>query len=86
LCKYHEKWRLNMGHVMFAQEGEKIKESIPYYELIIEKDKDTALLDVPSVALANLCVAFIMENQSKTASFMYYQSRYRNIVLCKGKF
>mmetsp|Transcript_9283 Transcript_9283/g.18820 ORF Transcript_9283/g.18820 Transcript_9283/m.18820 type:complete len:572 (-) Transcript_9283:2058-3773(-) len=68
LCKYHEKWRLNMGHVMFAQEGEKIKESIPYYELIIEKDKDTALLDVPSVALANLCVAFIMENQSKTAS------------------
>mmetsp|Transcript_644 Transcript_644/g.1316 ORF Transcript_644/g.1316 Transcript_644/m.1316 type:complete len:471 (-) Transcript_644:2029-3441(-) len=53
LCKYHEKWRLNMGHVMFAQEGEKIKESIPYYELIIEKDKDTALLDVPSVALAN---------------------------------
>ncbi|KAL7463985.1 hypothetical protein ACHAXS_004334 [Conticribra weissflogii] len=68
LCKYHEKWRLNMGHVMFAQEGEKIKESIPYYELIIEKEKDAALLDVPSVALANLCVAFIVENQSKTAS------------------
>ncbi len=68
LCKYHEKWRLNMGHVMFAQEGEKIKGSIPYYELIIEKEKDAALLDVPSVALANLCVAFIVENQSKTAS------------------
>ena len=67
ICREHDAWRLNMGHVLFAQQKDKFQASIRYYELIVENRTEHDLLKVPSAALANLCVAYIMANQNDAA-------------------
>ena len=58
----------NMAHTLFLQQGDKFEESIPYYEVLINSHTDTSnLLDLPAMALANLCVAHILTNQNEEA-------------------
>ena len=67
LCCNNDQWNLNMGHCLFAQQGSKFNESIRYYELYVDMHGDDSLLRVPPIVLANLCVAYIMNNQNEEA-------------------
>ena len=64
-CSEHEVWKLNVAHVFFMQEN-KFKEAIRYYDPIVKKKSD-AILDVPAIVLANLCVSYIMTSQNEEA-------------------
>ena len=66
-CHDRDAWRMNMGHIMFAQQGDKFEASIEHYELLLKHHAETDLLKVPAIALANLCVAYIMTNQNEAA-------------------
>lgn len=58
----------NMAHSLFLQQGDKFEESIPYYEMLINSHADASnLLELPAMALANLCVAYILTNQNEEA-------------------
>ena len=58
-------WVLNVAHVFFLQET-KFKEAIRYYEPTVKKHA-AAILQVPAIVLANLCVAYIMTSQNEEA-------------------
>lgn len=62
-CNDHETWRLNVAHVLFMQEN-KYREAIGFYESIVEKHMDN-LLGLSAVALANLCVSYIMTSKNE---------------------
>lgn len=64
-CSEHDAWKLNVAHVFFMQES-KFKEAIRYYDPIVKK-KSEAILDVPAIVLANLCVSYIMTSQNEEA-------------------
>ena len=64
-CSEHEVWVLNVAHVFFLQET-KFKEAIRYYEPTVKKHA-AAILNVPAIVLANLCVAYIMTSQNEEA-------------------
>jgi len=64
-CSEHEVWVLNVAHVFFLQET-KFKEAIRYYEPTVKKHA-AAILQVPAIVLANLCVAYIMTSQNEEA-------------------
>mmetsp|Transcript_29296 Transcript_29296/g.49909 ORF Transcript_29296/g.49909 Transcript_29296/m.49909 type:complete len:646 (-) Transcript_29296:999-2936(-) len=66
-CHEREAWRMNMGHIMFAQQGDKFEASIEHYEHLLKHHIKTDLLEMPAIALANLCVAYIMGNQNEEA-------------------
>ncbi len=57
---------MNMGHVMFAQ-GNKFDASVTYYERLLERHASADLLKMSAVALANLCVAYVLVEQNETA-------------------
>ncbi len=58
----------NMAHALFVQQGDKLEESIPLYERLINSHKDASnLLELPAMALANLVVAYILTNQNEEA-------------------
>eukprot|EP00986_Skeletonema_menzelii_P002032 scaffold556_cov144-Skeletonema_menzelii.AAC.1 len=58
----------NMAHSLFLQQGDKFEESIPYYEMLINSHTEASnLLELPAMALANLCVAYILTNQNEEA-------------------
>ncbi|ESL07041.1 hypothetical protein TRSC58_05276 [Trypanosoma rangeli SC58] len=57
-CSEHEIWKLNVAHVFFMQET-KFRESIRYYEPVVEASQEN-LLNCSAIVLANLCVAYIM--------------------------
>ena len=58
----------NMAHSLFLQQGDKFEESIPYYEMLINSHTDASnLLELSAMALANLCVAYILTNQNEEA-------------------
>lgn len=67
LCSNEDAWKTNMAHSLFAQQGEKLKESIKYYEPLVRKLGDASILNVSPIILANLCVAYIMNNQNEDA-------------------
>ena len=62
-CGNHDAWQLNMGHILFAQD--KFLECISVYQLLM-KSHEADLLKLPAVALANVCVAYVMTNQNET--------------------
>merc|ERR1719498_158862 len=64
-CSEHEVWKLNVAHVFFMQEN-RFREAIRYYEPFVRKHQE-AILDVPAIILANLCVSFIMISQNEDA-------------------
>jgi len=68
-CRERDAWRLNMGHVAFAQAAtdKTFDAAIEHYELLVRDKADADLLEVPAVALANLCVAYIMTNRNDEA-------------------
>jgi tetratricopeptide repeat protein 30 len=70
ICKEEDVWKINMAHSLFAQQGQKIKDSIEYYELIVQKIGEDSLLNVSPIVLANLCVAYIMNNQNEEAELI----------------
>ena len=56
----------NLAHALFVQE--KFEDSIPYYEMLINSHTDASnLLELPAIALANLCVAYVMTNRNEEA-------------------
>lgn len=64
LCSEQDCWRLNVGHVLFVQEG-KFHEAVAFYEPLVEREQD--LLRLSPALLANLCVAYIMTGQNDQA-------------------
>jgi len=62
-CGNHDAWLLNFGHILFAQD--KFLECISVYQLLM-KSHEADLLKLPAVALANVCVAYVMTNQNET--------------------
>ncbi|KAM7290653.1 putative tetratricopeptide repeat protein [Ixodes scapularis] len=64
LCSEQDCWRLNVGHVLFVQEG-KFHEAVAFYEPLVEREQD--LLKLSPALLANLCVAYIMTGQNEQA-------------------
>jgi len=66
-CHDRDAWRMNMGHIMFAQKHDDFETSIEHYEILLKHNAEADLLKVPAVALANLCVAYIMTNQNEAA-------------------
>ncbi|KAL7440115.1 hypothetical protein ACHAXH_007459 [Discostella pseudostelligera] len=65
-CSDQDAWLMNMGHVMFAQ-GDKFEASVTYYERLLERYARADLFKMPAVALANLCVAYVLIEQNETA-------------------
>lgn len=65
-CSDHDAWLMNMGHVMFAQ-GDKFESSEMYYERLLERHATTDLFKMPAIALANLCVAYVLSEQNEAA-------------------
>ncbi|XP_075736834.1 tetratricopeptide repeat domain 30 isoform X2 [Rhipicephalus microplus] len=66
LCSEEDCWRLNVGHVLFVQEG-KFHEAVAFYEPLVERQQDRDLLRLRPALLANLCVAYIMTGQNEQA-------------------
>ena len=67
-CLDNNDWNLNLGHTLFAQQNEKLEESIPHYEHVVNQWAESGeLLKAPAVALANLCVSYIMSGQNESA-------------------
>ena len=67
-CMENNDWNLNLGHTLFAQKNEKLEESIPHYEFVVNQWAESGqLLKAPAVALANLCVSYIMSGQNESA-------------------
>ena len=66
-CNNSDAWLMNMGHILFAQQNEKFEASIKYYENLLKDEPEGKLLKIPAVALANLCVAYVMTNQNEEA-------------------
>ncbi|KAL7518916.1 hypothetical protein ACHAWX_004094 [Stephanocyclus meneghinianus] len=67
-CKDNNEWNLNMGHILFTQQNDKFERSISYYESVVNKyAQSEQLLKAPPVALANLCVSYIMTGQNDAA-------------------
>ncbi|KAL7061792.1 hypothetical protein AAHC03_0241 [Spirometra sp. Aus1] len=64
-CNDHEKWKLNVAHVLFMQEN-KYKEASEFYEPIVKKHFDN-LLGISAVIMANLCVTYIMTSENEDA-------------------
>lgn len=58
-CSINDTWRLNLAHCYFVQE--KYGEALSYYNSIYEKNS-IAILDIPAIVVANLCVTCIMAN------------------------
>ena len=70
-CAADNDWNLNLGHALFAQGNDKLEESIPYYEHVINQwAEEGKLLKAPAVAVANLCVAYIMAGRNESAEIM----------------
>lgn len=65
-CSDHDAWLMNMGHVMSAQ-GDKFESSVMYYERLLERHATTDLFKMPAIALANLCVAYVLSDQNEAA-------------------
>ena len=67
VCRSNKSWHLNSGHVNFALgENAALNESIRHYEYLVEQHANN-LLDVPPVALANLCVAYVLTDRNDAA-------------------
>lgn len=67
-CASDNNWNLNLGHTLFAQGNDKLETSIQYYEHVVNQWADRGkLILAPAVALANLCVAYIMVGQNESA-------------------
>jgi tetratricopeptide repeat protein 30 len=67
-CMDNDEWNLNLGHTLFAQQNDKIEESIPHYEYVVSQWAEKGqLLKAPAVALANLCVSYIMAGRNEAA-------------------
>jgi tetratricopeptide repeat protein 30 len=67
-CLSDNDWNMNLAHTLFAQQNDKLEESIPYYEHVVNRWSDSGeLLKAPAVALANLCVSYIMAGQNESA-------------------
>ncbi|KAL7548033.1 hypothetical protein ACHAWF_011319 [Thalassiosira exigua] len=63
-------FRMNLGHVVFAQQNDQFEAAIDHYEALLKHHAQSDLLKVPAVALANLCVAYVMTNQNEAAERM----------------
>ncbi|EJK48842.1 hypothetical protein THAOC_32328, partial [Thalassiosira oceanica] len=67
LCHGNNSWHLNSGHVNFALGGNAaLNESIQHYEYLVEQHANN-LLEVSPVALANLCVAYVLTDRNDAA-------------------
>ena len=66
-CCTHDEWKLNMGHCIFAQQGNKFKDCIKHYESFVETHGAESILQVSPIVLANLCVSYIMTDQNEAA-------------------
>ena len=66
-CSDHEKWKLNIAHVFFMQQGSKFTDAITYYAPFVKELGAKSILDVAPIVLANLCVSYIMTNQNEEA-------------------
>jgi tetratricopeptide repeat protein 30 len=64
-CSEHEIWQLNVAHCFFMQEN-RFQDAIHYYEMVVARYEEN-LLDLTAIVLANLCVAYIMNNQNEEA-------------------
>eukprot|EP01066_Platyproteum_vivax_P006703 Platyproteum_vivax@DN2433_c0_g1_i2.p1 len=63
-CLENEVWKMNVAHTFFMME--RYKEAIRYYSQIYKKHLGR-LTQVPAVALANLCVAYILTDSNDSA-------------------
>ena len=67
VCRNNNSWYLNSGHVIFALGGNAaLNESIRHYEYLVEQHARN-LLEVSPVALANLCVAYVLTDRNDAA-------------------
>jgi tetratricopeptide repeat protein 30 len=73
ICTDSNSWKLNMAHVLFIQQGLKIKECITYYQSIVDAETKDSILRVSPVVLANLCVAYIVSNENEKAEALIKQ-------------
>jgi tetratricopeptide repeat protein 30 len=62
-CHNHPVWKLNMAHVLFMKE--EYDKALGYYEPIVKQAE--SLLKVPAIALANLCVVYILTERNDKA-------------------
>lgn len=67
LCNDTAEWQLNMAHALFMQQGDRYNDAISYYATLIKKAEKNNLLEVSPIAIANLCVAYIMVNKNEEA-------------------
>ncbi|KAI3387051.1 hypothetical protein SNEBB_001270 [Seison nebaliae] len=65
-CNDHEKWKLNVAHLCYMMGDKKYKDAGIFYENILEKHKKN-ILKVEPIALANLCICYIMMTQNERA-------------------
>ena len=66
-CGDSDAWQMNKAHVLFGKKD--YVGSIESYEMLLKKHhaEDADLLKVPPVALANLCVAYLMTDMNEAA-------------------
>lgn len=68
----HTTWKLNVAHVFFMQET-KFPDAIRFYQPAIKEKRESDILDVTAIVLANLCVSYIMTNHNDEAEELMRQ-------------
>ena len=67
ICNESEAWQINMAHAIFMQQGDRYDDAIGYFAALIDRKKNQRLLEVSPIAIANLCVAYIMVKRNDEA-------------------
>ena len=62
-CSNNDAYQTNLANIMFA-EG-KFEESIEHYELLLKNHAEADIFKISPLALANLCVAYLMTDQNE---------------------
>jgi len=70
ICNETDAWQINMAHALFMQQGDRYNDAISYYAALIKTKENRNLLQVSPIAIANLCVAYIMVNRNEEAETM----------------
>lgn len=65
-----DSWKINIGHALFMQEH--FPEAIQFYEPIVEASL-SAILSLPAILVANLCVSYVLTNQNAKAENLMKQ-------------
>jgi len=79
-CSDNDAYQTNLANIMFA-EG-KFEESIEHFELLLKNYTEADILKISPLALANLCVAYLMTDQNEKGEEVIKCIERQELLLC----